>query len=51
MSFNKYSDVVYAGIVLFSYPDLQIIGQSTVISKTTFPYIPGLLAFREVPAL
>jgi len=51
ISFNKYSDVVYAGIVLFSYPDLKIIGQSTAISKTTFPYISGLLAFREVPAL
>ena len=51
ISFNKYSDIVYAGIVLLSYPDLKIIGQSTAISKTTFPYISGLLAFREVPAL
>ncbi len=51
ISFNKYSDVVYAGIVLLSYPDLKVIGQSTAICKTTFPYIPGLLAFREVPAL
>lgn len=51
ISFNKYSEVVYAGIVLFSYPNLQIIGNATAISRTTFPYIPGLLAFREVPAL
>lgn len=51
ISFNKFSDIVYAGIVLFSYPDMKIIGQATVISKTTFPYISGLLAFREVPAL
>ncbi|MDN3547383.1 deoxyribonuclease V [Mucilaginibacter aquaedulcis] len=51
ISFNKYSEVVYAGIVLFSYPELKIIGQSTAISKTKFPYISGLLAFREVPAL
>jgi deoxyribonuclease V len=51
ISFNKYSEVVYAGIILFSYPDLKIIGQSTVISRTSFPYISGLLAFREVPAL
>jgi len=51
ISFNKYSDIVYAGIVLFSYPDLKMVGQSTAISKTTFPYISGLLAFREVPAL
>jgi deoxyribonuclease V len=51
ISFNKYSEIVYAGIVLFSYPDLKIIGQSTAISRTSFPYISGLLAFREVPAL
>ena len=51
ISFNKYSEVVYAGIVVFSYPDLRIIDQATAVSKTTFPYISGLLAFREVPAL
>lgn len=51
ISFNKYSEVVYAGIVLFSYPDLKIIGNATAISRTSFPYISGLLAFREVPAL
>jgi len=51
ISFNKYSDVVYAGIVLFNYPELKVIGTATAISKTKFPYISGLLAFREVPAL
>ena len=51
ISFNKYSEVVYAGIVLFKYPELTVIGQSTAISHTNFPYISGLLAFREVPAL
>lgn len=51
ISFNKYSEVVYAGIIIFSYPDLKVLERSTVISKTKFPYISGLLAFREVPAL
>jgi deoxyribonuclease V len=51
ISFNKYSDTVYAGIVLFSYPEMRVIGNATAICTTTFPYIPGLLAFREVPAL
>ncbi len=51
ISFNKYSEVVYAGIVLFNYPDMQIIGYSTAISRTSFPYISGLLALRDVPAL
>jgi deoxyribonuclease V len=51
ISFNKYSPVVYAGIVVMKFPTLEVIDQSFVIDETTFPYIPGLLAFREVPAL
>ncbi|RFZ94165.1 deoxyribonuclease V [Mucilaginibacter conchicola] len=51
ISFNKYSDILYAGIVVFSYPELKIIGTATAISHITFPYISGLLAFREIPAL
>lgn len=51
ISFNKNSEVVYAGMVLFTYPELKIIGNATAISSTSFPYISGLLAFREVPAL
>ncbi|MBS7562891.1 deoxyribonuclease V [Mucilaginibacter sp. Bleaf8] len=51
ISFNKYSEIVYAGIVLFKYPEMEIIGHATAVSQTTFPYISGLLAFREVPAL
>ncbi|MCC8407478.1 deoxyribonuclease V [Mucilaginibacter sp. UR6-1] len=51
ISFNKYEETVYAGIVVFSYPELKIIGNATAISRTSFPYISGLLAFREVPAL
>jgi len=51
ISFNKYEETVYAGIVLFTYPELKVIGQASAIGRTSFPYIPGLLAFREVPAL
>ncbi len=51
ISFNKYSEIVYAGIVLFKYPEMEVIGHASAISRTTFPYISGLLAFREVPAL
>ncbi|TWR26033.1 deoxyribonuclease V [Mucilaginibacter achroorhodeus] len=51
VSFNKNSEVLYAGIVVFTYPELKIISTATAIAHTTFPYISGLLAFREVPAL
>lgn len=51
ISFNKYSTTVYAGIVVMQFPSLQVIETSGVVDEATFPYIPGLLAFREVPAL
>lgn len=51
ISFNKYDDIVYAGIVVLSYPDMQIIDKAGIVAKTTFPYVPGFLGFREVPAL
>lgn len=51
LSFNRGSDNVYAGIIVFSYPGLQPIAQSLVAARVDFPYIPGLLAFREIPPL
>ncbi|WP_343669881.1 deoxyribonuclease V [Chitinophaga sp.] len=51
ISFNKFSTTVYAGIVLLSFPGMQVLGYSLVKKEVHFPYVPGYLAFREVPAL
>ncbi len=51
ISFNKFSETVYAGIVVLSLPDLEIIEQAGVRSTAKFPYVPGLLSFRETPSL
>lgn len=51
ISFNKFSEIVYAGIIVLSYPDMTEVCRASVIDRTSFPYISGLLAFREVPAL
>lgn len=51
ISFNKYEEQVYAGIIVFAYPSMKIVSQVTVKAFTKFPYISGLLAFREIPAL
>lgn len=51
VSFNKYEKEVYAGIVVLSYPDLSLIEESAIQVDINFPYIPGLLSFREIPAL
>jgi deoxyribonuclease V len=51
ISLNLYSSTIYAGIILLSFPQLQPVAYSLVKAETHFPYIPGYLAFREVPAL
>lgn len=51
ISFDKGSDRVYAAASLHSFPGLDIIEQRTYVSNSGFPYIPGLLAFREGPAI
>lgn len=38
-------------VVVFRFPDLQEIARKYAIVPLDFPYIPGLLSFREVPAL
>ncbi|PWV55965.1 deoxyribonuclease V [Chitinophaga sp. S165] len=51
ISFNKFSTAVYAGIILLRFPELIPTGYSLVKREVLFPYVPGYLAFREVPAL
>jgi deoxyribonuclease V len=51
ISFNKFSDVIYSGIVVLSLPDLQIVEEVGIRSTARFPYVPGLLSFRETPSL
>ena len=51
ISYNKFSDVIYAAVVVLSLDDLQIIDSAGVRATVKFPYIPGLLSFREAPAL
>ena len=40
-----------AAIVVLSYPDLKLVGQGVAELPVSFPYVPGLLAFREGPAV
>ncbi|HYF01845.1 MAG TPA: deoxyribonuclease V [Patescibacteria group bacterium] len=51
ISFNLYSNTVYAGFIILKFPELIPIARCVITTEVTFPYVPGLLSFRESPAL
>ena len=42
---------IRAAAVMLAYPGLALTDEVLVERPTSFPYVPGLLSFREVPAL
>ncbi|SEG36215.1 Endonuclease V [Actinacidiphila yanglinensis] len=44
-------DLVAAAVVVVDTATLGVVERATATATTTFPYIPGLFAFRELPAL
>ena len=51
VSYDKTSNLSYAGVVIFQYPELIVVERKSAIQPTTFPYVPGLLTFREGPSI
>ena len=51
VGYDSTDEVSRAAVTVLSFPDLQLQQQAVVGSATAFPYIPGFLSFREVPAV
>jgi len=51
ISFSKGSNRTYTAVIVFSFPELKILEEEYTIGSLSFPYIPGLLTFREGPLL
>lgn len=51
VSSNRFSNVLYAGFVVLTFPEMREVERACAIFETSFPYIPGYLSFREIPAL
>jgi deoxyribonuclease V len=51
ISYRKDSDLVVAAAVVVDTASLDVVEEAVVEGAVSFPYVPGLLAFREVPML
>ena len=51
LAFSRNPARAFATVLILDYPDLRVVEEQIVRQPVSFPYIPGLLAFREAPAL
>jgi deoxyribonuclease V len=43
--------LLVSAVVVYEFPSLELVETRTAVTDLTFPYIPGLLSFREIPSL
>ncbi|MGW6744675.1 endonuclease V [Streptomyces sp. NPDC055025] len=51
VAYDDARDVVAAAAVVLDAATLAVVDEATAVGRVTFPYVPGLLAFREIPTV
>lgn len=51
VGFEQQNTVSRAAIAVLRFPELQLHEYALARKPVTFPYIPGLLSFREIPVI
>ncbi|MEV2216717.1 endonuclease V [Streptomyces sp. NPDC050997] len=51
VAYDDERDLVVATAVVLDAASLTVVAQATAVGRVSFPYVPGLLAFREIPTV
>ncbi|MEU6534831.1 endonuclease V [Streptomyces sp. NPDC047000] len=51
VAYDDARDVVAAAAVVLDAATLETVAEATAVGRISFPYVPGLLAFREIPTV
>lgn len=51
VAYDDERDVVAAAAVVLDGATLDVVAEATAVGQVSFPYVPGLLAFREIPTV
>lgn len=51
VGFEQSNSVTRAAVAILEYPGLELVESAVARRATSFPYVPGLLSFREIPAV
>ncbi|MET9951229.1 endonuclease V [Streptomyces sp. NPDC006339] len=51
VAYDDERDLVAAAAVVLDGRTLDVVEEATAVGRVSFPYVPGLLAFREVPTV
>ena len=51
VAYDDARDLVVAAAVVLDAATLDVVAEATAVGQISFPYVPGLLAFREIPTV
>ena len=51
VGFEAHGTVARAAVAVLAFPSLDLVDCALARQPTPFPYVPGLLSFREVPVV
>lgn len=51
VAYDDERDLVAAAAVVLDAATLEVVAEATAVGRISFPYVPGLLAFREIPTV